>query len=185
MAKIGMEYVVSALLSEESGSAVYSAGKYWGPSSSFNLTTNNNDVTDYGDNKAVETDKTLSTISVSVELNELTLALEAELLGHEYNAESKEMKTTVYDIAPNVGLGCIGLSRRDNKDVYRAIFLNKVQFANPADENTTKQESTAFNHTTFEGTAFPLNTGEMSVKAEFDTLAAAKTWLNAKVGISE
>lgn len=183
MAKIGMEYVVSALLSENDGIATYSEGQYWGPASTFNLTTNNNDVTDYGDNKAVETDKTLNTITVSVELNELTLALEAALLGHTYDAEKREMKTTVSDIAPNVGLGCIGLSRRDNKDVYRAIFLHKVQFANPADDNSTKQESTSFNHTTFEGTAFPLATGEMSVKAEFDTLAAAKVWLNEKANI--
>lgn len=185
MAKIGMEYVVMAKLTEnESGAASYSDGRYIGPSSAFSLQTNNNDIKDYGDDRTVESDVTLNNITLSVEVNELSLELEAFMLGHNYSTEDKEMITSTEDIAPYLGVGFIGKSRRDNKTIYKGVWLPKCQFMNPSDENATKQESTTFNHSTLEGTAYPLTDHTMSDKKEFETLEDAKEWLNEKASIS-
>lgn len=184
MAKIGMEYVVMAKCTEdESGAATYSDGRYIGPSSAFSATANNNEVKDYGDDRAVESDVTLNDFSISVEVNELPLELEAFMLGHAYDSDAKEMQTTTEDIAPYLGVGFIGKSRRNNKTVYRGVWFVKCQFANPNEENATKQESTTFNHSTLEGTAYPLPNHDMSTKKEFDDLDDAKAWLNGLAGI--
>lgn len=188
MAKVGMEYTVSGILTEGSdGTPSYASGRYWGAASSFNLTPSASEVTDYGDDRAVETDASVNTIGVSVELNENTLELESILLGHTYNSSTKEMTTSRDDIAPWIGLGCIGKSMRNNELVYRGIFLYKVQMRDPSDENTTKQDTTTFNHSTYEGTAYALGdaTGKLNIKKEFDTLEAAKTWLNGLVSITD
>lgn len=184
MAKVGMEYVVSAKLTEaQDGTPSYAGGRYWGPSSSFSMTSNTNDVKDYGDDRVVETDKTVNNYTVSIELNELSLELEAEILGHTYSSENKSMKISNQDVAPFIGLGCIGKSRRNNKNVYKGIWVFKAQVADPSDEYTTKQENTTFNHVSLEGTAFALANGDMVDKQEFDTLEAAKAWLNTKANI--
>lgn len=187
MAKVGLEYVVSAILDEaEDGTPSYTKGRYWGPSSQVNLQTNSNNIVDYGDDGAVESDKSLSTIGVTVELNETTNELEAELLGHTIG-EDGVLKVTTDDVAPWVGLGFIGKSKRNNEYVMTAVFLHKCQFAAPNNENSTKQESTSFNHTTFEGSAYPLKNHDLYESKEFsgdDALKNAKAWLNGKVGLS-
>lgn len=183
MAKIGMEYVVSAKLSEAGDTATYADGKYWGPTSSINVSPNVNDVKDYGDDRVVETDTSVTNAGISVELNENTLELEAFLLGHTYEKEKKELSCSVNDIAPFVGTGFVGKSKNNGKVVYRGVWLTKCQFKSPNDDNSTKQESTTFNHTTFEGTAYYLKSGVWREKAEFDTLEEAKAWLDKKANI--
>jgi len=187
MAKVGMEYVVSATLTEGSnGSTTYADAIYWGPSSSFSITPQANDVTDYGDDRAVEIDKSVNKADVSIELNESTLELESALLGHTYDSSSKEMVASRDDVAPFIGLGCVGKSLRNNTMVYRGIWLSKVKVAEPTDENTTKQESTSFNHSTYSGTAYTIGDtkGTLITKAEFSTLTAAKAWLDGKAGVT-
>lgn len=186
MAKIGMEYVVSAELTEaEDGTPSYSKAKVWGPASTFNGNPTANDVKDYGDDRAVETDTSVTGGTLSVELNERTLELEAFLLGHTYDEQKKEMKCNRDDIAPFLGTGAVGKSKRDGKIVHAAKFYLKTQFKNPNDENSTRQENTTFNHTTFEGNIYTLKNGDWKEEAEFDTLEDAKSWLNKKVGIAE
>ena len=184
MAKIGLEYVVSAKLKEENGVASYSEGRYWGPASTFSISPNANDVKDYGDNRVVATDTSVTSAGVSVELNENTLELESFLLGHTYDKEKKEMSCSINDIAPFTGTGCIGQSVNEkNEKIYRGFWMPKCQFKNPNNENSTKQESTSFNHSTFEGTAYNLESGVWHEAGEFATLEAAKTWLNEKANI--
>lgn len=185
MAKIGMEYVVAAILHEdEQGKATYTDGRYIGPSSAFNMNTNNNDVKDFGDNRVVESDTTLNYISVSAEVNQLGLELECFLLGHEYDEEKKECDESTLDVAPYLGFGFVGMSRSEGKTIYRAVWLKKVQFAAPADDNSTKTENTTFNHSTLEGSAYELADHTIRKKSEHDTLDDAKAWLNELAGIT-
>lgn len=186
MAKVGMEYVVSAELVEaEDGTISYKNGRYWGPSSTFSGNPSANDIKDFGDDRAVETDTSVTGGTLSVELNERTLETEAFLLGHAYDAEKKEMKCKQDDVAPFLGTGAVGKSKRNNKIVYTGKFYYKTQFKNPNDENTTKQESTAFNHTSFEGNIFTLPNGDWKSEAEFETVEEAKEWLTAKTGMTD
>ena len=78
--------------------------------------------------------------------------------------------------------------KRNNEYVMTATFLFKAQFAAPNNENSTKQESTSFNHTTFEGSAYPLKNHKLYRAKEFKgetALEDAKAWLDAIVGITD
>lgn len=177
MAKKGIEYAVFGLLNEKDGT--YSGGKYLSPVANFNGTPTKASVTDYGDNRALETDNSVTGGTLSVELNNDEDEIYVFLLGHE-KAESGEISYNVNDTPPYVGCGAIGKS--GNK--YVAKFYKKVQFSEPNDENQTKQENTTFTHVTLEGTILIPEDGEWKLREEFDTLAAAKSWLNEKVGIA-
>ena len=186
MAKTGFEYTVVAKLtagSDTAGSAcAYTAGQYLGPASTFNITPTANDVKDYGDDRTVETDTTVTGGTTSIELNEKTADIYCLLLGHT-NTDG-EVLSNADDIAPYVGLGAIGKSKRNGSLVYTAKWYYKTQFKEPNDENATKQESTSFTHTTLEGNLFTCENGDWKAEKEFDTLAAAKSWLNGKANIS-
>ena len=89
------------------------------------------------------------------------------------------------DTPPYLGIGLVGKSRTSKKEgiVYRAKVYAKIQFKEPNDENTTKQESTTFNHTTMEGNLFVLPNGDWKSENEFDSLEAAKAFVDKILGI--
>lgn len=181
MAKVGFEYVVAGELKSGTGTSLtaarYSDMKEIGPAAALNITPTSSDVKDYGDDRTVETDVSVTGGTISLELNEPTLVNEAWLLGHKYE-ESTGMIRNTSDIPPYVGIGFVGKSRRDGKTVYKAKVYLKAQFKEASDENATKQESVTFNHTTMEGNLFELENGDWKVEKEFTTLAEAKTFLS-------
>lgn len=183
MAKKGFEYAVAGKLNEKTGS--YTEGKYFGPTSTFNITTTSNDVKDYGDNRAVETDTSVTGGTVSVEINEMVNMLYAYLLGHTLDGEDGHIVCSKDDIAPFVGLGAVGISRSEGKDIYTAKAYKKVQFKEPNDENATQQDTLSFTHTTLEGNMFVPEDGVWKEQKTFDTLKEAKTWLNELFGVTE
>lgn len=178
MAKKGIEYAVFGKLDEKTGE--YSGGKWLSPVASFNGTPSKASVTDYGDNRALETDNSVTGGTLSVELNNDDDEIYVFLLGHKKDEQSGEISYNVNDTPPYVGCGAIGKS--GNK--YTAKFYKKVQFSEPNDDNQTKQENTTFNHVTIEGTIMIPEDGEWKLREDFKTLAEAKAWLNGKVGIT-
>lgn len=183
MAKKGFEYVVVGKYSEETGKCT--EGKYMGPSSTFNVNVTSNDVKDYGDNRAIVTDTSVTGGTTSIELNEMVNESYAYLLGHTHNKEDDTVTCNKDDVAPFVGLGAVGVSRdADLKDKYTAKFYPKCQFKEPNDENATQGESLTFTHTTLEGNMFVPEDGQWKEQQTFKTLKEAKTWLNGKVGIT-
>ena len=178
MSKKGIEYAVFGILNEQD--MTYSGGKYLSPVAGYNGTPNNSDVKDYGDNRVVETDKTTTGGTLSVEFNNDAEEIYSMLLGHTVDQESHEIIHDANDIAPYVGTGAIG---REGAG-FVGKFYTKVQFAEPNDENTTKQENTTFNHITLEGDILVPENGVWKKQKRFETLAAAKTWLNGLVGIT-
>lgn len=185
MAKKGFEYVVAAKLSESGGVRTYTEGRYLGPTSTFNITPSTNDVKDYGDNRAVVTDTSVSGGTTSIEINEMVNELYAFLLGHTYDKEQDAITCKKGDVAPFIGLGAVGISRGEkNADKYTAKFYTKVQFKEPNDENATQQDSLTFTHTTLEGNMFVPEDEEWKEQAAFATLKEAKDWLNEKAGIT-
>ena len=184
MAKIGFEYVVVGKLSESGGSPSYLDSMYFGPNAAFNVTVNSNDVKDYGDDRAVETDATMIDAAISVEHNELTLEQEAYLLGHTQNSTTDVVVYNVEDEAPFVGIGFVGKSKRSGSRVYTAKVYFKCQFKQPGDDNATKQDSTSFAHTTLEGNIYCTENSKLWRTAkEFSTLADAKEFLDDYFGI--
>lgn len=175
MAKKGIRYAVFGVLQED---GTYDNGANLAPVAAFNGTPNTSNVKDYGDDICVEVANETVGATLSVELTNDDLEIFALLLGH--TLSNGEIEYNANDQAPYVGCGAIGKSGSK----WRAKFYKKVLFAEPSDENATKQESTTFGHLTLEGDAIPLDDGSWKVEKEFDDLAAAKSYLNGLVGIS-
>lgn len=187
MAKVGFEYIAAALLdldkSLSAATATYTDGREIGPAANVNGTPSVSDVKDYGDDNIQETDTSVTGGTLSLELNEPTLENEAWILGHTYDT-TKGMIRNANNVAPYIGLGFVGKSKRKNVLVYRAKIYLKTQFKEPTDDNATKQESTTFNHTTMEGNLFQLKNGDWKVEKEFDTLDDAKKFVNTTLSIT-
>lgn len=180
MAKTGIKKVYVGKWSEE---GTYTDGKKLGTTAGFNGNPNANNAVDYGDNGAQETDKSVTGGSVSLEQNELSLEEKSFLLGHKMDEQKKELTYDANDVAPYVGIGAIGTSKRSGSNLFVGKFYKKVQFGEPNDENSTKQESTTFGHDTIEGTILIPEDGVWKEESEFATEAEAETWLKKKVGI--
>lgn len=189
MAKVGFEYVAAAKLDDElstsKADAKYSEGREIGPAAAFNGTPTSSDVKDYGDDRTLETDTSVTGGTLSLELNEPTMENEAWILGHKYEDGTGGMLRNVNDIAPYLGIGCVGKSKRNGALVYRAKIYLKTQFRVPNDENATKQDQVTFNHTTMEGNLFQLKNGDWKDEKEFTTLDEAKEYINTTLNITE
>ncbi len=181
MSKIGIRKVFFGTWTADD---TYTGGKQMSTVAGFNGTPNNSDVSDYGDDRAVETDKSISSIGLSIEYNELTLEEKAAMFGHTVDSQTNEMVVSSNDAAPYIGIGAIGVSLRNGVKKYVVKFYHKAQFSEPNDENATKAESTTFGHETAEGTAIPQENGKIKTVAEFDTEAEAVTKMKALLGIT-
>ncbi len=173
MAKKGLEYVCIAKLQED---GTYKDGEYIGPSAKFTAAASTNTVKDFGDNRAVVTDTSVNTGTVSVEVNEFVNKFYATALGHTYDAEKDQVVCKSNDEAPYLGIACLGQSTGEKP--YKAVVYRKVQLKEPTNEYDTKQEQVTFTHTTLEGDFYTLENGEYSIKAGFDTKDEAKAFID-------
>lgn len=182
MSKKGLRYVAFGKLKDD---GTYENGKHLSPAVNFNATANSSDVKDYGDDRVVETDKSVTGGTITVELNNDEDELYTYLLGHVLGATGVtgttpgEIVSNVEDVAPYVGAAAIGKS--GSKWVAK-IYL-KCQFAEPADENATKEENVAFNHITLEGDILPMENGDWRKRKTFDTYEAAKSYVDTLFGV--
>lgn len=178
MAKKGIEYVVFGKLQ---ANGTYKDGKRLGPAATFNGSATKSNAKDYGDNRTVETDNSVTGGTLTVELNNDTDEIYTYLLGNKKTGDGEEIISSADDIAPYVGVGAIGLSGTE----YVAKFYNKVQFSEPNDDNQTKQENTTFNHISLEGEILIPEDGNWRRRKTFATREEAKAYLNKIVGITD
>lgn len=190
MAKVGLKYPVAAMLKDdESG---YEKGFVIAKAIKATANPNNNSAVLYADDGQAESDKSIRDISISLNVDDLTQKVYADLLGHTYTAAGEgpdgtpeKVEVSTDDIAPFVGIGFYGKVVRSNKPSYMAKWLKKVQFAEPNDETDTKGESVNFQTPTIEGTAYACEDGSIKEQAEFTTEAEAIKWLKTKIGMTE
>lgn len=186
MSKVGLEYAVfSQATVANDGTITYGTGKWISPAAAYNGTINTSDGKDWGDDRVVATDSGVTGGTVNVELNHEEDDIYVYLLGHTKAANGNEITFNVNDTAPYVGTGFVGKTRKGNATTYKAKWYALVQFREPNDENSTKQESPNFSHTTLEGEIVIPENGEWKKQETFDTLAAAKAWLNELANITE
>ena len=153
MAKKGIEYVVFGKLQ---ANGTYKDGKRLSPAAAFNGSATKSNVKDYGDNRTVETDNSVTGGTLTVELNDDTDEIYTYLLGNTQATDGEEIVSNADDIAPYVGVGAIGMSGTK----FVAKFYNKVQFSEPNDDNRRRRKT-------------------------FATREEAKAYLNKIVGITE
>ena len=178
MAKKGLQYVCMAKLQED---GAHTDGFYVGPSAKLTVAASTNTTKDFGDNRAVVTDTSVTTGTVSVEVNEFANKTYAEVLGHKYDAEKDIVICNSNDAAPYMGVACIGESTGEKP--YKAVIYPRVQFKEPTNEYETKTEQVSYTHTTLEGDFYTLDNGDYSIKAGFETEKEAKDFIDEKFKI--
>ena len=194
MEHIGLKYPVFAPITTETDAGVitYGEGFVVGKAINYTGTPSNADVVLYADDGVAESDKSITNEGVSLEADDLSLKVYADLLGHTYTAEvttqgseaPESVAVSIDDVAPYGGLGFYRRRKKNGVLSFDAIWLHKVQFAEPTTNGATKADTVTFQTRTVEGTAYPTNAGAIKEEAIFTTEAAAKAWINAKAGIS-
>ena len=144
----------------------------------------------YADDHQIDADNSLTGATVSLELSNMTDALEKALLGYVESGTSSATELSITDAeAPFVGVGFIRKERFKGTATYKAYWFYKVQFSKDSDSTNTKGENLEFQTETLNGTAVgvQLTTGGAAIyyaTKRADTETAARTWLNGKAGIT-
>lgn len=176
MAKIGLSDFRYGVATEAAdGKITYAAPKKPGKAISFNFDPTKSDASLYADDILAEHDSSVTGGTCTMGIDREDANTYAELLGHTVN--EGEVVSNTNDVAPYVGLGRIATLLVDGAYKYRATFFAKVQFSEPSEENNTRGESVEFGTYELEGVvAVPVD-GTWRKWKEFDTKAAAVTYL--------
>ena len=178
MARIGLDNFLFGLLTEAvDGTPTYGTATKPGKAINCNVSITNNDAKLYADNGLAESDTSFQSGTVTLGIDEDDLTTQATLLGHEIS--NGNLIRNANDAAPYVGMGRIVTKMVNGVYKYKVEFLNKVKFAEPSQEDTTKGESVEFGTVEIEGTVAALANGDWSIAQTFDTKAEAVTYLNS------
>ena len=191
MAYIGMKNPVAApITAHTDGSTItYGTGMILGPAVAANLTFDVADNPDYGDNIIIDNDNGINGYSATLETNNITAEGRAMVLGWE------PVGTTVthYDVtdaaAPYVGWGFIRVKLFRGVKSYEAFWFHKSQFSPNGINASTKRQQIEWNHPQMnvQGMGVHLDSSGKTrffQWMEFDTEAAAQSWLYGKANIS-
>ena len=190
MAKVGIKGLTYAkYASGGDGAAVtYTGGtKLDDYMAKADITENRSDVKEHADDHQIDSENTLNSVSLALELVNIDSGIKGDILGHVN--ESQELVVTDAE-APFVGIGFICMNRFKGTVTYEAYWFYKMQFTSAGMSAETRREQTAFGHETINGTGsgVVLTSGGATVfyahKDGLATEALARTWLNAKAGIS-
>ena len=172
MAKIGLKYPVYK------GAVNYGV---IGKAIQADLSIDLNSAKLYADDSLAETDNSFKGGKITLGLDELSDTIQQEFLGHAI--AGGEMTALNTDVAPYVAIGFYGAKKVAGVRKYRAIWLPKVQFGEPADSNKTQGESLEFGTPTIEGNIIADASGNWKKEQTFALEADAVAYLNAKAGI--
>lgn len=190
MAYIGMRKPQFAPVSgtRVDGSAIsYGTPIVLGPAVSANVTFDVADNPDYGDDVIIDNDKGVNGYNIALETNDISAAGRAACLGW------KPVGTTVthYEVTdaapPEGGLAYIRVKLFRGVRKYEAFFFHCLQCSSGGENASTKQKQIAWNHPTINASGIGCyldSSGEAKYFdwMEFDTEAAAQTWINGKFG---
>ena len=190
MAFTGLQYaVVAAITAETEGSAVtYGTGKVLGRMISANISWTRNDNPLYADDAIAENDNGVTGGTIELNSDDISDEGRVYVLGvtEVTVTNGKEYETTDTP-APYVGVGFLRVKRKAGETSYIAEWLHKVQFGMDSEEAQTKGESIEWQTPTLNGKIFGVR-NDSSLNnhyrrtATFETLAAAKAWLDDKAG---
>ncbi len=192
MAHIGMKYPVAAEWAEGN---TYSDGFVVAKAINFTGTPNKNEAELYADDGVAETDRSVKDWGTSLGVDDLSLEIQAKLLGHTYvkatgdsdSATPESIEIGAEDEPPFFGMGFYKRRKKNGVTSFTAIWLYKVQNSEPTENAETKGESVNFQTATIEGKAYAVEVeGKMTFgkKLVFKTEAAAKKWLETQAKIS-
>jgi len=189
MAKVGLKYPVYAPATESGSTISYGTGAVLAKAISANIAITNNDVRLYADDAVAESDTSFASGTITIGIDDLYDTAKVALLdyieGDTVDALIGSKELSVGTASPAyVGFGFYGKVVRNKVPYWRAIWLKKVQFAEPSDELQTKGENIEFGTVELEGTIMMAADGKWKEEATFSTEEGAKAWLDAKCGLA-
>ncbi len=189
MAIIGLKYPVYGKF-QEGEAPSWANGKVIGKAISSNITLDGTDANVlYADDAAAESDSAFQGGNIELGVDDLEDEDYADLLGHKYTAAAENEPAVVVansaDIAPYVGVGFYKTRVRKSVRTYRATVIHKVQFSEPSDAANTRGERTEWQTPTITGAIMADVNGDWKTQATFTDEAAAKAWINTKLGVTE
>lgn len=190
MAKLGLKYPVYAIGTESGSSISYADGGVIAKAISANIAITTSDVKLFADDAVAESDRSFVSGTITLNGDDLSDAVKVALLGYTEGAQvdatldSKELSAGSSTTPATVGVGFYGKRVKSGVTTYRAVWLKKVQFAEPADDYATKGDTAEFLTPTLEGIIMVAADGKWKEEGTFSTEDAARAWLNTKTGIS-
>jgi phi13 family phage major tail protein len=174
MAKIGLKYPVWRSTTTSECGVIAKAIQ-------ADIAISVNDVKLYADDAIAESDKSFQSGTITLGIDDLSDTIQTAFLGHTVNEGEITAKGT--DPNPYVGIGFYGVKMVAGVRKYRAIWLTKVQFAEPSDTNATKGDTIAFATPVLEGTIMLDENGDWKKEKTFATEALAIAYLQEKSGV--
>ena len=189
---VGLMYPVFApLVSHTDGSMpTYGTGRAIQEARNVSITKTYNDNPLYGDDRIVDNDNGLQSLTMSFESTGLSDADRVMLFGE---AQGAVGGLTAYlegdNETPWGGFGYIRRMRDNGVRKYEAWIVLKIKFQEESQSTATKEGSITWGTPTLNGRAASLyidSSDEMRFRAHqtFDTIAAAKNWINTVLNVS-
>ena len=179
MASKGLRYFVRALLTESTGSPVYTNGAVLGEAIKFGFKPTYNDVELPGDDGVVESDESFESGEATVETANLADAEVKFLCGHTTAGGGYVANTA--DEGVHVGFGFYG---QNSGGTWSAVWYHKVRFRHPDDDwETRASKGVAYKTPVIVGKVTKDINGDWKTKETFATAALAKAFLDAKAQI--
>ena len=178
MAKIGLRNFRYAELTGQNpdGTPIYGQIKSPGKAVTFNASIESYDGKFYADDALAESFTGFKSGTFTMELDRDDASVAADLLGHTF-AEG-ELTSNIDDKAPYIGIGRIVTEIEDGATYYKGIVLYKCKAKEPSEENTTRGDDVEFASTSYEGDFMALNSGNWRSSKRFNTLEAARTYVD-------
>lgn len=184
MAKIGLKDFRYGIATEAAdGTITYGGAKTPGKAISYSEDVSNNDAVLYADDAPAESDTSFAGGTATVGIDKEDIDVYAELLGH--TVTDGELVKNTEDTAPYVGFGRVVTLMVGGVRKYRVKFTAKIKFAEPSADETTKGESTEFGTYELEGQILAPVDGDWQKVKDFETEAAAITYLEGLLGGAE
>ena len=190
MAKIGIKSLTYATYSSggDGGAVSYTGGVMLNDYMiRADLSEEREDVKFFADDHQIDSENGMNGLTVSLEVANLTDALDKALLGH-VDGTSSELNVTAKD-SPFVGIGFIRKERFKGAVNFHGFWIYKIQFSKDSDSAQTKGESVDFQTETLSGSASGVilsSGGDVIYYSHYraNTESAVVSWVKGKAGIS-
>ena len=189
---VGMMYPVWAPLSAHTDGAMptYGAGHVIQEARNATVTRSYNDNPLYGDDRIVDADNGLTSLTMSFESTGLSDEDRKILLGEEdYGTSGVSGQWVSDNETPWGGFGYIRKMRENGTRKFEAWITLKIKFQEESQATNTKEGTISWGTPTLNGRAAALyidSSDHMRYRAHqtFETIAAAKAWINTVLNVS-
>ena len=177
MAKIGLRNFRYGILTEnQDGTYHYGGALIPGKAVDCSVSLATNTAKLRADDGDAEVDASVSGGTFTMGVDRADLQTQANILGHTIGRDDNLVRN-INDIAPYVGVGRIITELEDGVKRYKTEIFHKIKFSEPNQEDQTKQETTAFGTTKYEGQISFLQNGDWSDSKYWTSFSDALEYL--------